>query len=66
MGHGRVVTERSANALSAGCSLSAQRRDADDLLRKRKKDLIMYFCLRAFGTEVERVCLRAQVFVLPN
>lgn len=47
MGHGRVVTERSANALLAACSLSAQRADADPLMtslkKKRKKDLIMWF-----------------------
>lgn len=63
MGHGRVVTERSANALLAACSLSAQRADADPLMtslkkKKRKKDLIMwFFCLLACGADVETVCL---------
>lgn len=61
MGHGRVVTERSANALLAACSLSAQRADADPLmtsLKKRKKDLIMwFFCLLACSADVETVCL---------
>lgn len=37
MGHGRVVTERSANALLAACSLSAQRADADPLMTSLKK-----------------------------
>lgn len=62
MGHGRVVTERSANALLAACSLSAQRADADLMTsfkkKKRKKDLIMWFlCLLACGADVETVCL---------
>lgn len=62
MGHGRVVTERSANALLAARSLSAQRADADPLMtslkKKRKKDLIMwFFCLLACGADVEMVCL---------
>lgn len=50
MGHGRVVTERSANALLAACSLSAQRADADPLmtsLKKKKKkkrfDYVVFF-----------------------
>lgn len=45
MGHGRVVTERSANALLAACSLSAQRADADPLmtsLKKKKKKRFDY------------------------
>lgn len=37
MGHGRVVTERLANALLAACSLSAQRADADPLMTSLKK-----------------------------
>lgn len=63
MGHDRVVTERSANALLAACSLSAQRADADPLMtslkKKRKKDLIMWFFLL---TCMQRRC-RDGVFV---
>lgn len=63
MGHGRVVTERSANALLAACSLSAQRADADPLmtsLKKKKKkrfDYVVFFCLLACSADVETVCL---------
>lgn len=63
MGHGRVVTERSANALLAACSLSAQRADADLLMTSFKKKKKKRFDYVVFVLTCMRRRCRDGVFV---
>lgn len=63
MGHGRVVTERSANALLAACSLSAQRADADPLMTSLKKKKKKRFDYVVFLLTCMRRRCRDSVFV---